>query len=181
MSAALPQVYASEEELARSDALRSTAAAEQFGQHTQQQYQQTQNGFSNSHNGYDEEQEQQQRYSPAGTQQQYQQSARQYTPQQQQQQPQSARQQQGFERSVQRPQVGVASVPKLSQSHWQTVLQRGPASYQGTSVFAHHMASHLPTSVPASGHADGPQHVQYPPGATLPDAPHRQAWSNQPT
>jgi hypothetical protein len=52
------------------------------------------------------------------------------------------------------------------------------------------MAEHLPTEI-SSGHADGPQHLEFSPGgghpestnmsATLPDANHRQAWSTQPT
>jgi hypothetical protein len=38
------------------------------------------------------------------------------------------------------------------------------------------------TVTPASGHADGPQHLDNAAELeTLPDAPHRQAWSNQPT
>jgi len=170
---ALPQVYASEEDLARSDSLREThQLQEQFLAQTQQA-----NGFGNYNgapaspqatlNGYAAAR------SPTAAQQ------RQRTPpaqQQPQQQPLSPYD----PRHVQRPQTGIASVPKWQQAHWQSLSAAGPREYNG-STFGHHLALHMPTAVATGGHADGPQHQQYPAGSTLPDAPHRQAWASQPT
>jgi len=175
---ALPQVYASEEELARSDALRDTRNFHDFANaqyQDQQQQQLMQQSFSSSTGS-----------SGSGG---FQQSPDEYNysvrSQQQQQRTQQRQQQQHHQSPyagvhVQRPQAGIPSVPKWQQSSWQAISAKGPTEYNG-STFGHHLAQHLPSSARFSGHADGPQHEQYAPGATLPDAPHRQAHSNQPT
>lgn len=81
---------------------------------------------------------------------------------------------------VQRPQTGIAPVPKEVQPSWQAMTARGAYQYQGD-TFRASMAAHLPTQR-SSAHASGPQHDPAQEGAaTLQDAPHRQAWSIQPT
>lgn len=85
---------------------------------------------------------------------------------------------------AQRPQAGIPSVPKESQSSWQQIAAQGPFEYHG-STFASAMSGHLPTPL-SSGHAEGPQHLvghirSLETTSTLPDADHRQAWATQPT
>lgn len=181
---ALPQVYATEADLAASDSLRDTATVDRFYQQTQQpQYQQ--NDFARS-----QPQSQQQRYSPS-MQQQQPQYAEQSLYTQTSPPSQFSRSATGSSHPQSLPQnglrplsmstVGIVPVPKDAQSSWQGVMQRGAYQYNGN-TYRHHLESHLPTVVPASGHASGPQHL---PNARdlqcLPDAPHRTAWSNQPS
>lgn len=204
---ALPQVFATDDELAASDALRDTASLQSLYQHTQQQPQPQ--AYSPSHTL-------QQQYSPSRTQQLQQQQQQQYSPSHSQSlhrtsspfqqtarsslgssvySPQQSLQSQQTQRSnpyqlpisphsdryVQRPQTGIASVPKAAQSSWQSVSSRGAYQYEGNTYRAA-LQSHMLTVTPASGHADGPQHLDNAAELeTLPDAPHRQAWSNQPT
>lgn len=76
--------------------------------------------------------------------------------------------------SVQRPQTGISSVPKFEQRVWRAILDRGAFQYKGN-TFQASMNQHLPTQI-SSNYAAGPQHVEHT-GGTLPDAEHRQAWS----
>lgn len=193
---ALPQVYASEADLAASDSLRDTAKVDSFYQTQQRQQQQMQqqyqsgNDFARSLPQQSQQQQQSQRYSPSNSQQ-LQQQAPQYaeasiysqtSPPSQFSRSAGSSHPQSLPQNGLRPMTaGIAPVPKLAQSSWQSLMNRGAFQYNGN-TYRHHLQSHLPTVVPASGHASGPQHL---PNARelqcLPDAPHRAAWSNQPS
>ena len=168
MSHALPQVYASDAELAATDNLRDTGKFSEGDyaatQQQQQDYydQQQQSGSQSYRNTND-----------------FAQSVHQQQ-QQQQQQTQFHSSYNGSlsQRHVQRPQKGIQPIPKDAQRVWQTINQQGAFQYKGN-TFAATMQLHLPSEKP-SGHADGPQHLESVNG-TLPDAPHRQSWSIQPT
>lgn len=185
---ALPQVHASEEELAHMDEMRYTQGQEQLEatqQMQQHSYRQT------DEQEYARQQEAQREMS---------QSVRLPPPVHQHAlQQQASRTFGGLDRSqrdyrlpssqqvyqyrhVQRPQTGIAAVPKHAQPQWQSLLREGPYQYEGD-TFRSALSAHMPSSRRAAGHADGPQHLG--PDAALngalPDAPHRQAWASQPT
>jgi hypothetical protein len=159
--AALPQAYAGQAELQRTDALRDSA------------------------NNFTETQPQQNATQQAPTQHQRQmsQSVR-LAPRSRQAGEQLASTFSGFQSQSAldyqhrlRPQSGIAPVPKHQQAVWQQLLAKGPAR---SDLYKTTLAAHLPSTERASGHADGPQRLPCSTG-TLPDANHRQALSQQPT
>lgn len=175
---ALPQVYASDAELAATDALRDTQNG--FAQ-TQKPpspaYTQHQQQFTNSYGNSGEfARSQPAPYSQSPSQSQ----SRAFSPSATTSSRPASLGRSTAGRHVQSPQGGISSVPKSQQSQWQELSSRGAYQYQGDTFMAS-MAAHLPTPL-SSGHADGPQHFDNAASLeTLPDAVHRQAWSTQPT
>jgi len=169
--AMLPQVYASEDDLARTDAVRQTRREEadtfartQIQQQQQQQQQQPPRPLSQSVRLPSP------MYRPSSTVSRTYGGGHSYTPMVN---PYS---------HVQRPQTGIAPIPKEFQPRWQDLLAAGPHRYMGD-TFTAALKSHSLSSEPEPGHAFGPQTLakEIANGDALPDADHRQAWANQPT
>jgi len=168
----LPQVYASEDELARTDAIRQTRILDE-----EEHFNQTQ-----------QQQQQMQYYPPRPLSQ----SVRLPSPTQR--PSTSVSRTYGVSNSytplhvnpyshVQRPQTGIRSIPKEFQPKWQDLLSKGPHQYMGD-TFSAALRSHSLSSYPELGHSFGPQTLkkeELEGRDSLPDAHHRQAWACQPT